>query len=89
MGEAIAVETILAGGIWRTLADPNQLENAILNLALNARDAMPGGGTLTLETANVFLDENYAGTNDDVTPGQYVMIAVSDSGLGMSKEGAE
>jgi len=89
LGEAIAVETILMGGIWRTLADPNQLENAILNLALNARDAMPRGGTLTLETANVFLDENYAGTNDDVTPGQYVMIAVSDSGLGMSKEVAE
>ncbi len=89
LGEAIAVETILAGGIWRTLADPNQLENAILNLALNARDAMPSGGTLTLETANGFLDENYAAAHEDVTPGQYVMIAVSDSGLGMSREVAE
>jgi PAS domain S-box-containing protein len=89
LGEAIAVETILAGGIWRTLADPNQLENAILNLALNARDAMPRGGTLTLETANIFLDENYASANADVTVGQHVMIAVSDSGLGMTKEVAE
>ena len=57
LGEHIAIETVLAGGLWRTEADPNQLENAILNLAVNARDAMPDGGKLTIETANVHLDE--------------------------------
>ena len=89
LGERIAIETILAGGIWRTLADPNQLENAILNLAVNARDAMPRGGKLTIETANAFLDEEYAQQHDDVTAGQHVMIAVSDTGVGMTKEVAD
>jgi PAS domain S-box-containing protein len=89
LGEGIAIETILAGGIWRTLADPNQLENAILNLAVNARDAMPRGGKLTIETANAFLDDDYARQHDDVNAGQHVMIAVSDTGVGMTKEVAD
>jgi len=86
LGETIAIETVLAGGIWQAYADANQLENAILNLAVNARDAMPDGGTLTLETGNVYLDEGYAAAHAEVTPGQYVMVAVSDTGIGMSDE---
>ena len=83
LGEQIAVETVLAGGLWRALADPNQLEVAILNLAVNARDAMPKGGKLTIETANVHLDERYAAAQAEVLPGQYVMVAVTDNGVGM------
>lgn len=86
IGEAICVETVLAGGLWSTLADANQLENALLNLAVNARDAMPDGGKLTIETANSYLDEGYARMNDDVQPGQYVGVFVTDSGTGMSPE---
>lgn len=86
IGEAILVETVLAGGLWSTLADANQLENALLNLAVNARDAMPDGGKLTIETANSYLDEGYARMNDDVQPGQYVGVFVTDSGTGMSPE---
>jgi CheY-like chemotaxis protein len=86
LGEAIEVETIVAGGLWNTLADPAQVESAILNLALNARDAMPGGGRLTVEITNAVLDETYARSARDVTPGQYVMLAVSDTGEGMSEE---
>jgi signal transduction histidine kinase/DNA-binding response OmpR family regulator len=89
LGETIAIETVLAGGLWRTHADPNQLESAILNLAVNARDAMPNGGRLTIETANAYLDEDYAASLYDVKPGQYVMIAVSDTGTGMTKETIE
>ncbi|PMU85713.1 hybrid sensor histidine kinase/response regulator, partial [Pseudomonas sp. GW704-F5] len=71
LGEHIAVETVLAGGLWRTEADPNQMENAVLNLAVNARDAMPEGGRLTIETANSHLDELYAAhSREPVTPGQ-------------------
>jgi PAS domain S-box-containing protein len=84
--ETIAMETALAGGLWLTQADPNQLESAILNLALNARDAMSAGGKLTIETANAFLDETYAAAHTEVAPGQYVMIAISDSGTGMPKD---
>ncbi len=84
LGEAVRIETVLAGGLWRTCADPNQLENAILNLAVNARDAMPAeGGKLTVETANAHLDERYA-REAGVPEGQYVMVAVSDTGSGMS-----
>ncbi|HEX3943589.1 MAG TPA: response regulator [Rhizomicrobium sp.] len=86
LGEAIAVETVLAGGLWRAHADPNQLEVALLNLAVNARDAMPNGGKLTIETANVHLDERYAAAQAEVLPGQYVLVAVTDNGCGMTPE---
>ncbi|WP_354541210.1 ATP-binding protein [Rhizobium sp. OAE497] len=82
LGEPIQKETVLAAGLWRTKADPNQLENAVLNLAVNARDAMPDGGKLTVETANAHIDETYAAEHD-IRPGQYVMIAVTDTGCGM------
>jgi two-component system NtrC family sensor kinase len=87
IGETVTVETVLAGGLWNTAVDPNQLENAIVNLAVNARDAMSAGGQLTIETANCHLDEHYAETaGEEVAPGQYVMVAVSDSGTGMTRE---
>jgi len=86
IGEAIRMETVLAGGLWRIHADVAQLENVILNLAVNARDAMPEGGRLTIETANCLLDEDYAREHPGVTPGQYVMIAVTDTGMGMTED---
>ncbi|TWS94441.1 response regulator [Reyranella sp. CPCC 100927] len=86
IGEEITVESVLAGGLWSVHTDPNQLEAAILNLAVNARDAMPGGGKLTIETANTFLDEAYASAQAEVVPGQYVVIAISDSGVGMTRD---
>jgi CheY-like chemotaxis protein len=86
IGEAILVETVLAGGLWPTLADSNQLENALINLAVNARDAMPDGGKLTIETANSHLDDAYARMHDEVQPGQYVGIFITDTGIGMSAE---
>jgi PAS domain S-box-containing protein len=86
LGEQVTIETVLGGGLWRANVDPNQLEVAIINLAVNARDAMPAGGKLTLETANVFLDESYAAKQVEVVPGQYVMIAVTDSGSGMTPD---
>ncbi|QDZ06784.1 response regulator [Sphingomonas panacisoli] len=86
LGETVRLETVTSPGLWRTEADPNQLESAILNLALNARDAMPSGGQLTIETANTRLDESYAATQAEVPPGQYVMIAVTDTGSGMSRQ---
>ena len=86
LGEQITVETVLGGGVWRALADPNQLELAILNLAVNARDAMPDGGKLTIETTNVHLDDRYAADQVEVIPGQYVMLAVTDTGVGMPPE---
>jgi signal transduction histidine kinase/ActR/RegA family two-component response regulator len=89
MGEQLKVETVLAGGLWATFADPGQLENAVLNLCVNARDAMPDGGRLTLETGNAHLDDAYASQHADVTPGQYVMVSVSDTGAGMPPEVAE
>ncbi|HVA12720.1 MAG TPA: PAS domain-containing protein [Stellaceae bacterium] len=84
LGEAMILETVRAPGLWTLHADSGQLENAILNLAINARDAMPEGGTLTIETANCRLDEDYVVSNPDVSPGEYVMIALSDTGTGMS-----
>ena len=82
LGETIQVETVLAGGLWPTLADAAQLESAVLNLCVNARDAMAGGGKLTIETANCHLDDAYARQHE--TPaGQYVMLAVTDTGSGM------
>ncbi len=85
LGEHITVQMVGAAGLWRTQADPNQLENAILNLALNARDAMPEGGRLTIETANAYFDPRHA-AEADVATGQYVLISVTDTGAGMSKE---
>ncbi len=83
LGEEIELETVVSGGLWNTLIDPSQLENAILNLAINARDAMDGRGRLTIETANSFLDDEYARTHEDVRPGQYVLVAVTDNGSGI------
>src|SRR5262249_9100471 len=82
LGERIAIETVLGGGLWRCFVDPSQLESAILNLAVNARDAMPDGGRLTIETGNTYLDDEYASAHEEVVAGQYVMIAVSDTGTG-------
>ena len=84
LGDNIEVEAVIAGGLWNTLADPNQVETTLLNLAINARDAMPGGGKLTLEAANAYLDDAYAANHEEVIPGQYVMVAVSDTGAGMT-----
>jgi signal transduction histidine kinase/DNA-binding response OmpR family regulator len=86
LGEQIEIETVVSGGLWNTLADPAQIENALLNLAINARDAMPDGGKLTIELSNASLDEEYAGRHADVTPGQYVLLAVTDTGTGMPPE---
>ncbi|HSU99747.1 MAG TPA: ATP-binding protein, partial [Roseiarcus sp.] len=85
LGEQIRIETVLAAGLWQVKADPAQLENAILNLAVNARDAMPGGGRLTIETQNAFVDDVYA-REYAIDAGQYVLIAVGDTGAGMSAE---
>ena len=84
LGEQIEIASMLAADTWTALVDPSQLTTAILNLALNARDAMPHGGKLTLDSSNVYLDENYASLHSEVTPGSYVMIAVSDTGAGIS-----
>jgi len=84
--ENIHIETVLAGGLWRTFADTNGLENAIINLAVNARDAMKDGGKLTIETANAQLDDAYAATYPEVKPGQYVLFAVTDTGTGMTAD---
>ncbi len=86
LGEQIELERVLAPRLWPVEVDPNQLENALLNLAVNARDAMSGGGKLTIETSNTILDEVYAAREVDVTPGQYVLVAVSDNGSGMTPE---
>jgi PAS domain S-box-containing protein len=86
LGENIAIETVLGAGVWRIHIDPHQLESALLNLAVNARDAMREGGRLTIETANAHLDERYSARYAELEPGQYVMICVSDTGTGMSKD---
>jgi CheY-like chemotaxis protein len=83
LGESISIETVLAGGLWATFADGNQLERALVNMAVNARDAMPQGGKLTIETANAALDDTYASAYEDLVPGQYVLIAVTDTGAGI------
>ncbi len=85
-GEQIELEMVLAGGLWTTLCDPNQLENSLLNLVINARDAMPHGGKLTIETCNAHLDDHFAASQRDVRPGHYVCICVSDTGTGMSAD---
>ena len=86
IGEGVKIETVLAGGLWRTMADPGEVENALVNLCVNARDAMLDGGRLTIETANTHLDDAYAASQGDVAVGQYVMICVSDTGSGMPPE---
>ncbi|MGB7699436.1 MAG: CHASE3 domain-containing protein [Methylovirgula sp.] len=86
LGEHIRIETISAGGLWATYADAHQLENAILNIAINARDAMQDGGDLTIETGNAYLDEAYCQQNADVEPGQFVMVAITDTGQGIPPE---
>jgi CheY-like chemotaxis protein len=86
LGENIRVEIVGGTGLWRVEADPSELEAAVLNLVVNAKDAMGDGGTLTIETSNAYLDDEYCRRNVEVHPGQYVQIAVTDSGHGMSKE---
>ncbi len=86
LGDHVEIEIVRGGGLWQSHVDPGQLESAILNLCLNARDAMPNGGRLTIETANTHLDGTYTATHEDVEPGQYVMIAVADTGEGMKPE---
>jgi PAS domain S-box-containing protein len=86
VGETIRLEVVTSPGLWRVEADPNQLESAILNLTVNARDAMPTGGTLTVETANARLDEAYAAEHAEVAPGHYVVVAVTDTGHGMPRD---
>ncbi|MDO6414690.1 PAS domain-containing protein [Sphingomonas sp. BIUV-7] len=86
IGERIILQLVQAPGLWKTLCDPNQLESALLNLVINARDAMPNGGTLTIETRNAELDKDYVRRLADVRPGQYVCVSVCDTGTGMSPE---
>src|SRR5262249_49469192 len=86
LGEDISVEIVGGAGVWPVEADPTELEAAILNLCVNARDAMRGGGKLTIETGNSYLDEAYCSRHGDIRPGQYVQIAVTDTGAGMSKD---
>lgn len=86
VGPAVQIKTVLAGDAWHALCDAHQLESALLNLAINARDAMPGGGRLVIETINSVLYQTQAATQEDVAPGQYVTISVTDSGVGMSPE---
>ena len=86
LGEHIDLRYVETAGLWPALADPAQLESAVLNLALNARDAMPGGGRLTIELANKVLDDDYATTHAEVTAGDYAMLAVSDTGHGMTPD---
>ncbi|VTZ48303.1 Multi-sensor hybrid histidine kinase [Methylocella tundrae] len=86
LGEMVKVETVLAGGLWRTFVDPSELESAVLNLAVNGRDAMPDGGRLTIETGNASLDDVYAAQHVGVPAGQYVLVTVTDTGVGMAPE---
>jgi PAS domain S-box-containing protein len=83
LGESVEIQAVGAAGLWQIEVDPNYLESALLNLAINARDAMPTGGKITVEAANVFADDEYCRTNPEVAPGPYVLICVSDTGCGM------
>ena len=89
LGEAIEIEVVNSAGLWTCMIDPHQLESALLNLAINARDAMPLGGKLTIETCNARLDDDYAAAQIEVEPGRYVLIAVTDTGVGMSSDVVE
>ena len=86
LGERIEIQTVFGAGLWRVEIDPNQLESALLNLTLNARDAMPEGGKLTIETTNTFIDELYVAKTGEMSVGQYVVLCVSDTGHGMSRD---
>ena len=86
LGEQVELEVVGGGGLWLVEVDPAELESALLNLAVNARDAMPTGGKLTIEASNCFLDEDYCRDKADIQPGQYVMISVSDTGSGMTRD---
>lgn len=86
IGETVRVETVLAGGLWPTFVDAGQFENALLNLCVNARDAMPEGGRLTIETGNAHLDDQYVAENTEAVAGQYVLVSVTDTGMGMPPE---
>lgn len=86
LGESVEVETVISGGLWNTFVDETQVENAILNLAINARDAMNGHGKLTIEAGNAQLDDRYTRQHPEVEPGQNVMIAVMDTGSGIPAE---
>lgn len=86
LGETVTVEVVLAPGLWLTLADPSQIVDVLLNLAINARDAMPHGGTLTISTANAVLDAAYCAHHREATPGEYVVLSVRDTGTGMPPE---
>jgi len=86
LGEDVSLEIVGGGGVWPVEADAAELEAAILNLAVNARDAMPNGGKLTIEASNSYLDDSYCQENVDIRPGQYVQIAVTDTGSGMAKD---
>ena len=86
LGENVQLETISGAGLWNVEVDASEMESTLLNLALNARDAMPDGGKLTIETGNAYLDEEYCRKHEGIAPGQYILIAVSDSGAGMSAE---
>jgi CheY-like chemotaxis protein len=86
LGETIQIEAVGAPGLWHIEIDANHLESALINLAINARDAMPDGGKLTIEAANVYADEDYNRLNPEVTPGQYVAICVTDTGTGMPRD---
>jgi signal transduction histidine kinase len=88
LGESVSMETVLSAGLWPVAVDRNQLETAVINLAVNARDAMPASGKLTIETSNTFLDDAYAAAHPEVKAGQYAMVAVSDTGVGMNTETA-
>ena len=89
LGEHVEIELVQGAGVWEALVDEGQLENALLNLCINARDAMPGGGKLVIETGNAWLDENYAAQHSEVVPGQYVQVTVSDDGTGMTRDTLE
>jgi CheY-like chemotaxis protein len=86
LGETIRIELAPAAGLWQCEVDPGQLENTVLNLSINARDAMPDGGRLTIETSNTRIDAAYAAEHREVAPGEYVLLAVSDNGTGMEPE---
>jgi signal transduction histidine kinase len=86
LGERIEIEAVGSAGLWDVELDANHLESAIVNLCINARDAMPGGGKLTVEAVNVSADEDYCRTNPELMPGQYVVLCVTDTGAGMSGE---